>query len=228
MAAMIWRMGLSSRYWTALDLRRQASFEYDFDHNSQVSMPSDLFESLPADAIARRSFAPGEAVFRQGDPTRGLFTLVSGAVTLLRRTEAGAEIVIHRARPGETFAEASLFSDAYHCDAVAAAPTSLIALDRRWILHRFRTDPDFAIALARRFAAQVQTYRRKLELLAINHADERVFAALADGMLTSGVKPFAAEIGLTHEAVYRALASLTRAGRTVKTGRGRYRIARGG
>jgi DNA-binding IclR family transcriptional regulator len=34
----------------------------------------------------------------------------------------------------------------------------------------------------------------------------------------------AAQIGLTHEAVYRALSSLVRAGRLVKTGRGSYRL----
>lgn len=175
----------------------------------------------------RRSLAPGEAVFRQGDPTRGMFRLDEGAVTLVRHTEAGGEVVLHRATPGETFAEASLFSETYHCDAIAAARTALVAYDRRKVLRRFREDPDFALSLARRFATQVQGYRRKLELLAIRGAEERVFAALAEGTPAASVKSFAAEIGLTHEAVYRALGRLVRDGRVEKTGRGRYRIAAG-
>ena len=43
-------------------------------------------------------------------------------------------------------------------------------------------------------------------------------------MLKSNVTTFAAEIGLTHEATYRALSALVRTGLVKKAGRGRYEV----
>ncbi len=86
-------------------------------------------------------------------------------------------------------------------------------------------NPGFAVALAQQFAGQVQTYRRRIEILAISSAENRVLTALSDGWLTGKVVDFAAEIGLTHEATFRALSNLVRDGRVVKTGRGRYEAA---
>lgn len=188
----------------------------------------DPFHVVPDDARRGLHVAKGGVAFRQGERTRGLFFVVDGVVELRRVTEAGDVVVLHRAATGETFAEASLFSETYHCDAVAIEATDLVELDRAHILRAIRSDVDFAMALSRRFATQIQAYRRKLELLAIRSAEGRVHAALADGMLTADIKSLAAEIGLTHEAVYRALASLVKQGRVKKRGHGRYDVVGAG
>ena len=189
-------------------------------------MLPDPFQTVPAHACRNLHLAKGGAAFRQGDRTKGLFIILVGKMELRRFTEAGDIIVIHRAVAGETFAEPSLFSKAYHCDAVALQQTELVELDRGYILRSFRSDPDFAFALTRRFATQLQDYRRKLELLAIRSAEARVHAAVADGLLRADIKAFAADIGLSHEAVYRALAKLAHQGRLKKVARGRYEITR--
>ncbi len=191
--------------------------------STNIKLPEPL-GSMPAEAGRRREVPRGSHVFRQEEPTGALHVLVSGAVELSRTTEAGEHVVIHRARAGETFAEAALFSEEYHCDAVATADSTIIAFDRTLVLSRFAADPDFAKSLAHWFARQVQGYRRRLEIHAIKRADERVLAAFAAGMATSDLKTLAAEIGLTHEAVYRALKRLTTDGRIRKTGRGSYAL----
>ena len=76
--------------------------------------------------------------------------------------------------------------------------------------------------MASRFAHQVQTYRRRLEILAIRSAEQRVLEAVWDGMMKNDITSFAATIGLTREATYRALAALARSGRLRKTARGTY------
>lgn len=184
------------------------------------------FDTLPKSAQRSCDLLAGTALFHQGNPTRGLFYLQTGQVHLERTTEQGDDILIHREKPNETFAEASLFSAGYHCNAVIVEDSHLIELKRREVLARFQTDPHFAVALADRFAKQVQGYRRRLELVAIRRADERVFAALADGGLEDGIKTFASEIGLTHEATYRALAKLVKKQRIYKMGRGKYSLSR--
>lgn len=42
--------------------------------------------------------------------------------------DGGERLILHRARPGEYFAEAALWSGSYHCDAVAARPVRLLEI----------------------------------------------------------------------------------------------------
>ena len=86
------------------------------------------------------------------------------------------------------------------------------------------TDVEFARSMASRFASQIQETRRHVELLSIRSADERVLAALKDGLLVEEITTFAETIGLAPETVYRALAQLSKEYRIEKTARGQYRI----
>ena len=182
------------------------------------------FNLLPASALSKQDLTKGTTLFRRNDPATAMFYVVSGQLELLRYTGQGDEVVIHRALFGETFAEAAVFSDIYHCDAVASETAVVVRISKESVLDEMRADSEFAMAISARFAGQIQNYRRRLEVLAIRDAKSRVFAALADGMLSGSIKSFAAQIGLTHEAVYRALSALTRSGRLVKTARGDFKL----
>lgn len=166
----------------------------------------------------------GETVFRQGDETKGLYCVIEGSLELIRNHQNGHSVVIYKAGQGETFAEASLYSDFYHCDARATEPSKVVLLSKNSVLAAIRTDYAFAEKLMKRFGSQIQGYRRRLELLTINDATERTFAAITDQMLTGSIMQLSREIGLSHEAVYRSLAELVRQKRLLKTGRGRYDV----
>ena len=187
-------------------------------------MLPEPFNLLPTEALPCVAASAGTAVFRQDDPSRGPYLLVSGAVEMVRHTEAGHRIVLHQAHASETLAEASLFSHRYHCACIASSDSRLILLDKTVVLDRMERDAGFALALLKRMASQVQGYRRQIEILAIRGAEERVLAALDAFGQSGSVMDFAARIGLSHEATYRALSSLTRRGMVERTGRGRYRI----
>lgn len=182
------------------------------------------FDRLEETKLPVQDLQSGDRLFAQMDPTVGMFYLSEGLIELQRHTEAGDKITIHQARTGETFAEASLFSDQYHCDAIARATSKVLILEKRAVLKIFDCDGAFASALAARFAQQVQSYRRRIELLAIRSARERTYTAIADGMLRTNALDLAAQIGLTHETTYRALSQLVKDGRLTKIGRGKYLI----
>lgn len=171
------------------------------------------------------SLDAGQHVFRQDAICRGFYYLRSGGVVLQRVTHSGATVTVHRATPGGFFAEASLFSERYHCDAVCERASLIYRIDKKASLEALQTNPEFALRLSAILARQVQSHRQLLEILAIRNAEERVFAALGAGLFKGTVVQLASEIGLTHEATYRALARLTKAGRVVKPGRGQYRLA---
>ena len=180
------------------------------------------FDQLPAGAVTLRSVAESSRLFRQGDKPGCFYFLEQGEVTLTRITAAGDEVVMHTAYSGETFAEAALFSEQYHCDAFTKLPCRLWEIDKQAVMTLSRQDSEFSLQLTARFARQVQALRRHKELLAVRSASERVYLAMAEGLLQSNIKQFSASIGLTHEATYRALSELVAAGRVVKRGRGEY------
>lgn len=180
----------------------------------------EVLESLSAGAGIRRHLGADEMLFATGDPVRSLFVVESGRLRLLRHTVHGAALILHVAQAGEAFAEASLFSRIYHCDALAEIPSTVIAYPKRVLLGALREDPEAAVTLVGHLAQQVQALRGRIELLNVKSARDRVLGYLHSRLGASATaveldrtwKAIASEIGLTHEAVYRALAELERDG----------------
>lgn len=172
----------------------------------------------------RRSLERGQSLFAQGGATYGLFYLLSGAVNLTRTTESGNEVLIHKARPVGTFAEASLFSTRYHCTATATADSKLIEYKRSAVLELMNTDNGFALAMLQRFAEQIQENRRRIELMSIKSAEERILAAFGDKILNEDIASFSEVIGFAPETVYRTLSKLSKNGKITKTSRGEYKL----
>lgn len=187
----------------------------------------DIFETLAAKPITRRKLAAGETLFRAGEPVKALYVVVTGRLQLVRTSAAGSAVTLHRAGDGEAFAEPSLFSERYHCDAVAEAPTEVIAYAKTDLIERLAKDSGRMMLLLRHLAGQVQTLRARAEILSLRSAPERVLAYFRLHMPAAGSvlqvdgtwKQVAAEIGLTHEALYRALAGLERDGAIERDGR---------
>jgi CRP-like cAMP-binding protein len=168
----------------------------------------------------RRHLAAGEALFRAGDPSIGLVLVERGALELRRVSADGRQMVLHRAGPGETFAEPSLFEAAHHCDGIAAMRSEVVVHGAAALRRAVADDAALAWSLARHLAARLVTERARAQRLALPRAEDRILdllqslAPAADGLRRLGTswKSMAGELGLSHEAVYRALARLERAG----------------
>ena len=89
-----------------------------------------------------RSVAAGTTLFRLGDPTIGIFLLVEGSMRLVRVTSDGGAVTIHQARPGETFAEASLFAKLYLCDALADTDCVVGLYPKAQLTSQLRGNPE--------------------------------------------------------------------------------------
>ena len=85
-----------------------------------------MFENFAAHLVARadrqRTLDPGTYLFHQGDPVHFVFVVEDGLVELSRHQQDGALIILQRANSQKILAEASLYSDGYHCDAVQFYP----------------------------------------------------------------------------------------------------------
>jgi CRP-like cAMP-binding protein len=171
-------------------------------------------------AAKDRKLKAGEVLFRLGDKTMGLCEVITGRIRLARVDRSGHEVVLHVAGAGETLAEASLFSPQYHCDAIASTNAAVRVYPKREVLAAFESNPKAARAFSAALAHQVMDLRTRIEQRNIRSARERVRHYLTLNAKTNGrvfelrgtLKDLAAELGLTHEALYRTLAALERSG----------------
>lgn len=219
---------------TAFDLREAkeltitfaASQRYDHDHKNWhirccMNWPA-LIESEPALATVpsglravagHLEIEAGETLFRLGDRLKGMFCVIAGEVRLVRRARNGTEIVLQRARGG-FFAEASLGTGKYHCDAVTAESSAVVRFPAGPFRAALSMDAVFRDAWIDHLAHEVLKLRTQCERLGLKSAAQRIIHYIesegADGTvtLTESRKAWAAELGLTHEALYRTLRRL--------------------
>jgi CRP/FNR family transcriptional regulator, dissimilatory nitrate respiration regulator len=180
---------------------------------------------------SERTLKAGETLFRAGTRTAGLYQVVRGRVRLARVNRKGRETVLYVATAGEILAEASLFSSTYHCDAIATTNAVVRLFPKAAVLAALARDADAALAFMAMLARQLMTLRMRLEQRNIRSARDRLRHYLsmnvgADGrtvLLTGTLKDLAGELGLTHEALYRALAEMAKRGE-IKRGKGMIRL----
>lgn len=159
----------------------------------------------------------GQVLFRVGDPVRQVFLVVAGEARLFRFSSNGTEVVLQRARGG-FFAEASLDSRRYHCEAVASVASTLWAFPATLFRQRLEESAAFRRAWQSLLAQEIRRLRAQCERLSLNGAADRVIHYIEcegiDGevMLHQSRKSWAAELGLSHEALYRTLRNMQHGG----------------
>lgn len=186
---------------------------------------SPLLAALPAAARlrTRRIQVPRQGtVFCRGDRPQAMFFVLTGEVRLLRRSRAGDDIVLQRARRG-FLAEASLDQSTYHCDAVAAQDSALLAIDRKAFAEALRR-PEIGDRWCDHLARELRKVRAQSERLSLKTARERIVHFIetegegGEVELGRSKKDWAGELGVTHEALYRALARMEQHGELIVDG----------
>lgn len=161
--------------------------------------------------------AAGQTLFRAGSRPLAIYYVLDGEVRLVRRSASGGESILQRTRRGP-LAEASLYSPRYHCDAVVCSSARLLRFPRPLFLQTIDADPLFRTAWITHLASEVRRARAQSERLSLKKAVDRVLHYIEcegrDGVLRleQTRKDWAAELGLSHEALYRTLAALQREG----------------
>jgi CRP-like cAMP-binding protein len=193
-------------------------------------------EWLPATVRAagrERKLKAGESLFRLGNRSVGLYEIVSGKVRLARVDKSGREIILYTAAAGDTFAEASLFSPSYHCDAIATTDAVVRLYPKAIALAEFERNPKAAQTFMAMLSRQIMNLRTRLEQRNIHSARDRVLHYLAVNLASDGrtvvlpgtVKDLAGDLGLSHETLYRTLAEMERAGEIERL-KGKIRLKR--
>lgn len=190
-------------------------------------MEPEALERRMGIGARRLRLEAGETLFLRGDRPWAMFGVLDGTLRLSRSAFDGTPLTLHVAERGTFLAEASLYAEVYHCDCAASVPSTVLAFARVPLLALLREDAGVAEHFFRMMARQVQSLRAQVEIRNIKGAADRLMAALvlrapedrAPFAPAETWKAFAAQIGLTHEALYRALRRLEDQGALSREGR---------
>jgi CRP-like cAMP-binding protein len=169
--------------------------------------------------------ANSDTLYHIGAKPKFMLFVVEGEIRLVRRTRNGSEIVLQRATAG-FLAEASIEALRYHCDIVAGRDSRIVAFPIEQFRKALHDNEDFRNFWMTRLARELRKVRGQCERLNLRGAPDRIVHYIeAEGSngrleLRQTRKAWAAELGMTHEALYRALAALVRAGRVDSQERG--------
>jgi CRP/FNR family transcriptional regulator, dissimilatory nitrate respiration regulator len=186
-----------------------------------------LPEHLVATCVAME-VAKGSTLFKARQKPAHMYFVVSGEVVLERPGLHGSPVILQRTRRGFV-SEASLQSPSYHCHGQVVAPTRLIQLPIRPLREALDADPAFSGRWISMLNKEVKRLRLQCERLSLTKVQERLVHLLeTEGEhgkfpVGAGIKLMAGELGVTHEALYRCIASMEKAG-TLQRGDGWLRL----
>ena len=186
-------------------------------------IPEILENLLPKGLLSEcrsRPFSRGDHLFHQGKKPEYMYFVVSGEVILTRANLHGEPITLQRCKGGFV-SEASLLTDVYHCDAIATHSGLAITLPIQ-SLRDALMDSNFSLKWVQLLSKEIMRLRTQSERLGLKDIKSKLIHLIeTDGksgtfQLQSDLKSMASEIGVTHEALYRAIATLEKEGLLIR------------
>lgn len=142
-----------------------------------------LFSGLDAETIDffclnghKKQYVKGCDIFSMGDKAEGFFFIIDGWIKLYRMTREGEEVIINVFAPGETFAEAAVFSpmQRYPVNAQAVENTSVLEIPRQLLVDKIRENSDLALMMLGSISARQRLLVQQIEQLTAKSAPQRI------------------------------------------------------
>ena len=174
-------------------------------------------------AASVKKTAKGEIIFYDGDPAHAFFIVGSGKVKVFKLSSEGKEQILMIASPGDSFAEAAMFSGGeYPACAEALDNGELVIFNRERFIAILNRNPSLSLSLIARLSELLRKLTRLVEELSLTDVTTRLAHFLVhkldekkDGdksQLTLSEKKsvIASQLGTIPETLSRSLAKLTK------------------
>ncbi|HNT39046.1 MAG TPA: Crp/Fnr family transcriptional regulator [Rubrivivax sp.] len=140
-------------------------------------------DALELDRLAQgcllHRYARGEMVFRVGEPCNAFHVAVTGQVKLYVVSPAGAEKVIEIIGPGQSFAEALMFTDRpYILNGQALADSLVLSIGKAAVVGEIERDPRFAMRMLAGISRRLHGLVHDVESYALHSGMQRVIGYL--------------------------------------------------
>ncbi|MGA8571850.1 MAG: Crp/Fnr family transcriptional regulator [Desulfobaccales bacterium] len=204
-----------------------------------------LFSGVPeADLLAlaqlavSKAFARQATIFQEGREAQGFYLLSRGSVKLVKSSPDGKEYIIRLVGPGETFAEAAVFSDAsYPATAMALEDCQTLFFPKAPFLRHLVASPTLARNMLATLSHLMLHLTRQLEDLSLKEVSARLARYLLErcqeshGTIEKGLaielpttkSHLAAYLGTIGETLSRTLSRLKSQG-VIEVEKGRITI----
>ncbi len=147
-----------------------------------------LFSGLPEadlEALAHlavsKAFARQATIFWEGREAQGFYLLSRGSVKLVKSSPDGKEYIIRLVGPGETFAEAAVFSDAsYPATAMALEDCQTLFFPKAPFLRHLAASPTLARNMLATLSRLMLHLTRQLEDLSLKEVSARLACYLLE------------------------------------------------
>lgn len=128
------------------------------------------------------TYTTKQLIIREGDPSKDLYYIINGSVTVVIEDTKGNEIVLAYLNPGEFFGEIGMFGDENSRTAsVRAKPKSEIAsISYEKLQNLTEIFPDLIFLIASQLAIRLRRTSRKVSDLAFTDVKGRVAKTLLD------------------------------------------------
>jgi CRP/FNR family transcriptional regulator len=158
-----------------------------------------------------------EVLFREGDPAKGFYLLVEGKIKLTKISPGGKEQILHFVKPGNSFAEAALYSDGkFPAFAETLEDSTLLFIPSAGFADLLAGNQELAMNLIAHLAQLLQLLSRKVEELSLMDATSRLSRYLLANInretglakLSMGKGQTASSLGMAVETFSRTLTKL--------------------
>jgi CRP-like cAMP-binding protein len=124
---------------------------------------------LVEDYSLGKAYADGEVIFQEGDQCDALYVVQMGKVRVVSIRPTGRVIELAEAEPGEVFGITSLFeSMPRSATAIASGETSVLKLDRDWIIKNAHNDPSLVFFMLQSLSRRARKLKDEIILSAIS------------------------------------------------------------
>ncbi len=116
------------------------------------------------DRVTQVRFQPGDVLFEEGAPIKGIFCLHSGRVALVRRDDVGDTFVTAIVLPGDLLGVVGLMGDGvYHNGGMALEECEGCYIPREAFLELIRLDPGVLMSAMRRLCNRITMLHTRLD-----------------------------------------------------------------
>ncbi|MBI4572553.1 MAG: cyclic nucleotide-binding domain-containing protein [candidate division NC10 bacterium] len=146
-----------------------------------AGLPRRLLGRLAVQLFEKR-YAPGEVIFHEGDPGKGLFVVLDGEVDILRETKEGEQRIASFG-PSSAFGELALIDDLPRsATARASAPSRLLILYRSHFETLVAGDKGIALVVMQNLLRTLAGYVRATSAARPSRSEAPVPASAGGGI----------------------------------------------
>jgi len=168
----------------------------------------------------------GKVILNKGEPIKGFYILTKGQVKIFTiEPLSGKEQIVKIAKPVTLFGEAASLSGGNMPVSVQALEDSqILFIDREKLLRLMEKYPEICLKISEVLSQRLYHLVNLVEILTVNSAASRLARYLLENSKGGAVEDFktslvALHLGLTPEAVSRAISQLKREGVIEKEGK---------